>query len=168
MAALSSRSQCGVFSLAAVLAMGSAGLPAQDGGAFDLQPGDTSATADYQEQHGDLKFLKGRVEIATDQFVVTGDEARHNEATGQIEAKGNVRYRHLIRREDIYADKLSYNARSEGGTFYKVHGIVESASQGGPRLLSTDNPFYIQGEIVYKAGSHYTVHQGSSTSQFVT
>ena len=164
MAVLSSRSQCGVFSLAVVLAMGSTGLPAQDGVAFDLQPGDTSATADYQEQHGDLKFLKGRVEIATDQFVVTGDEARHNEATGQIEAKGNVRYRHLIRREDIYADKLSYNARSEGGTFYKVHGIVESASQGGPRLLSTDNPFYIQGEIVYKAGSHYTVHKGYVTN----
>ena len=163
MAAFSSRSQCGGFSLAVLLALGSPGLLAQDD-AFDLQPGDTSASADYQEQHGDLKFLKGRVEIATDEFVVTGDEAHHNEATGQVEAKGNVRYRHLTRREDIYSDKLSYNVRTRAGTFYKVHGIVESASQGGPRLLSTDNPFYIEGEIVYKAGGHYTVHKGYVTN----
>ena len=154
----------GVCALVALLVLCSAPLAAQDDGSVTLQPGDTNTTAEYQEQHGDLKFLKGRVEIATDEFVITADEANHNEATGAIEAKGNVRYRHLTRLEDIYAEKISYNADTEVGTFYQVHGIVESASQGGPRLLSTDNPFYIEGKVVYKAGDHYTIHDGYVTN----
>ena len=139
-------------------------LPAQDHAALDLRPGDTQTQADYQEQHGDLKFLKGRVEIRTDEFILTASEANHNDATGQVEARGNVRYRHLTRQEDLYAEKLSYNAQTEIGTFYQVHGIVESASQGGPRLLSTDSPFYIEGDIVYKAADHYNVQDGFVTN----
>ncbi len=137
---------------------------AQNDPAFELRPGDTQTQADYQEQHGDIKFLKGRVEVLTDEFVITASEANYNEASGEVEARGNVRYRHLRRQEDIYAEKLSFNARTETGTFYQVHGIVESASQGGPRLLSTDNPFYIEGEIVYKAAGHYNVHDGFVTN----
>jgi len=164
MAVLSLSLPRGVCALVALFVLCWAPLAAQDDGFPALQPGDTNTTAEYQEQHGDLKFLKGRVEIATDEFVVTADEANHNEATGEVEAKGNVRYRHLTRLEDIYAEKMSYNTYTEAGTFYKVHGIVQSASQGGPRLLSTDNPFYIEGEIVYKADDHYTIHDGYVTN----
>ena len=56
-------------------------LPAQEGPAFEPRPGDTLTYADYQEQHGNIKFLKGRVEIRTDEFVVTAGEANLDEAT---------------------------------------------------------------------------------------
>lgn len=164
MAALSLSLPRGVCALVALFVLCSVPLAAQDDGTVQLRPGDTNTTAEYQEQYGDLKFLKGRVEIATDEFVITADEANHNEATGEIEAKGNVRYRHLTRLEDIYAEKVSYDTDTAAGTFYQVHGIVESASQGGPRLLSTDNPFYIAGKVVYKAGDHYTIHDGYVTN----
>ena len=162
----SSRPRDGLLAAFAVLlALYSAQpLLAQDDQAFEPRTGDTETYADYQEQHGDIQFLKGRVEIRTDEFVLTASEAKHNEATGQIEARGNVRYRHLRRQEDLYAEKISYNAKTELGTFYTVHGIVESASQGGPRLLSTDNPFYIEGAIVYKVAGRYIVHDGFITN----
>ena len=166
MALSSPRLRAGPLAAVVVLIALHSALPlgAQPDPAFEPRPGDTRTQADYQEQHGDIKFLKGRVEIVTDEFVITASEANYNEASGDVEAHGNVRYRHLTRQEDLYAEKLSYNAQSETGTFYQVHGIVESASQGGPRLLSTDNPFYLEGAIVYKAAGHYTVHDGFVTN----
>ena len=127
-------------------------------------PGDLEIIADSQESVGDQRFLRGRVEIRFDDTVITADEVDYNDATDEMEARGDVRYRNSLRHEDLHAEKFNYNSRAELGTFYDVHGTVGSASQGGARLLTTDNPFYIEGKVVHKTGDHYTVHDGFVTN----
>ena len=127
-------------------------------------PGDIEIAADTQESVGERRFLRGRVEVRLDDTVVNADEIDYNQATGEMEARGNVRYRNSSRQEDLHAEKFNYNFRTESGTFHDVYGTVGSASQGGTRLLTTDNPFYIEGKAVDKADGHYTVHDGLVTN----
>ena len=47
------------------------------------------------------------------------DEMDFNEETGEVEARGNVRYRAGGGREDIRAARMSYNTRTEAGTFLR-------------------------------------------------
>ena len=71
---------------------------------------------------------------------------------------------HSTGEQDLRAERLAYNLQSELGTFYEARGRASSASQGGPRLLSTDNPFQFEARIAHKAGEHYTIHDGRVTN----
>ncbi len=128
------------------------------------QPGDLEIVADTQETIGSLRLLRGSVELRLNATVLTAEEVDYNEETGETEARGNVHYFNRESKEDLYAEKVSYNARTEQGTFYTVHGTVASASQGGVRILTTDNPFYLEGKVVTKAKNHYWVHDGFVTN----
>ena len=120
--------------------------------------------ADSQTTEGPWRRLRGQVEVRRDDMILRADELDYNEQTAESEARGNVHFSHTGRKEDVYAARLSYNLRTESGTFYEVRGTVRSASQGGPRVLTTDEPFYFQGEVAHKAQDHYTIHNGFVTN----
>jgi len=128
------------------------------------RPGGTEIRAFSQESVGPMRYLRGSVEIRFGNSVISAEEVDYNESTGEVEARGDVRFNNSSRQEDLHASKLSYNAHSEAGTFYDVHGTVGSASQGSPRSLSTDNPFYIDGKVVHKTAEHFSVHDGFVTN----
>jgi LPS-assembly protein len=140
------------------------GLCAQELTPPERQTGDLEVYAVRQESVGDTRQFRGSVEFRLNNIVLTCEELDYNEASGDVEARGNVHYRNLLSHEDLYAEKVAYNSKTELGTFYKVSGTVASASQGGFRLLTTDNPFYIEGEIVHKTKNHYVVHDGFVTN----
>ncbi len=117
-----------------------------------------------QEQVGAVYKLRGSVEIRTGGIVMTAEEVDFDDSTGELEARGMVHYRNLNGKENLYAEKVAYNTRTELGTFYEAHGTVSSASQAGARILTTDNPFYIQGAVVNKAAETYIVHDGTVTN----
>ncbi|MCB9385202.1 MAG: LPS-assembly protein LptD [Bryobacterales bacterium] len=117
-----------------------------------------------QLSEGDMRRARGSVDVRTGAIVITADEADFNDETGELEVRGNVHYRTLSGDEDLYASKVAYNTRSELGTFYDAHGTVSSASQAGARILTTDNPFYIDGPVVHKAGEEYVVMHGTVTN----
>ncbi len=118
----------------------------------------------YQRSTGPLRLATGDVELLYKHIVLTTDELEYNEATGDIEARGNVHYRTADGEQDLRADKMSYNLLTELGTFYEARGRATSASQGGPRLLTTDNPFQFEARVVLKAGDHYSIHDGTVTN----
>ena len=126
----------------------------------EIQQGDLQIWAERQERIGDLRLLRGHAEVRLNSIILTASEIDFDEATGELEARGNVRYRNVSTEEDLHAEKVAYNTDTERGTFYTVHGTVSSASQAAPRVLTTDNPFYIQGEVVHKAKDRYVVHGG--------
>jgi LPS-assembly protein len=128
------------------------------------ETGDLEVFAVKQETVGDTRYFRGTVEFRLNNIVLTCEELDYNEATGEVEARGKVHYRNSVSNEDLYAEKVAYNTRTESGIFYEVHGTVSSATQGGFRLLTTDNPFYIEGEIVNKTKNHYVVHDGYVTN----
>ena len=117
-----------------------------------------------QVSEGDLRRARGSVDVRTGSIIVTADEADFNDATGDLEVRGNVHYRNLTSDEDLYAEKVSYNTRTENGTFYDAHGTVSSASQAAARILTTDNPFYIDGPVVHKTKDEYVVLDGTVTN----
>lgn len=117
-----------------------------------------------QESVGALTKLSGDVELRTKNVVIRADNAEYDELSGEITAVGNVNYRSRNGKEDLYAEKVAFNIKTGLGTFYDVHGTVSAASQGGVRLLTTDNPFYIDGKIVQKTEAHYEVYDGTVTN----
>jgi LPS-assembly protein len=150
--------------IAALAVLTGAGLLAQPLTPAEPQTGDLEVFAVRQETVGDIRYFRDAVEFRLNNVVLRCEELDYNENTGEVEARGNVHYRNAASNEDLYADKVAYNTRTESGTFYQVHGTVASASQGGFRLLTTDNPFYIEGEIVHKTKNHYVVHDGFVTN----
>ena len=117
-----------------------------------------------QRSDGPLRVATGDVELRFKGVVLTADIVEYNESTGDLSAEGNIHYRTLDGDQDLRADKLAYNLRTELGTFYEARGRAASASQGGPRLLTTDNPFQFEARLVIKAGEHYTIHDGTLTN----
>ena len=120
--------------------------------------------AHSQSREGPLRRASGDVELTYGNIVLTANELRFDEGSGEIAATGNVHYRTLDGEQDLRAERLAYNLQSELGTFYEARGRASSASQGGPRLLSTDNPFQFEARIAHKAGEHYTIHDGRVTN----
>ncbi len=141
---------------------GSAGLPPASSAPFARHA--VEIRSHEQRADGPLRVATGDVELRFKGMVLTADEVVYNEATGSLEAGGNVHYRTLDGSQDLQARKLSYNLRSELGTFYEARGRAAVASQGGPRLLTTDNPFQFKARLVIKAGEHYTIHDGTLTN----
>ena len=120
--------------------------------------------ANSQSREGPLRKASGDVELLYKSIVLTSNELRYDEDSGEITAVGDVHYRTLDGQQDVRAERMSYNLHSELGTFYEARGRTSSASQGGPRLLTTDNPFQFEASIVHKAGAHYTIHDGKVTN----
>ncbi len=117
-----------------------------------------------QRTNGPVRVATGDVELRFKSIVLTADEVEYNEATGDLKAGGNVHYRTLDGDQDLRAERLAYNLQTELGTFYEARGRAAAASQGGPRLLTTDNPFQFEARLVIKAGEHYTIHDGTLTN----
>lgn len=149
---------------------GAAAQP-RDGGPTDPKPAQlprlrsaVEIRAHSQSREGPLRRASGDVELTYGNIVLTANELRFDEGSGEIAATGNVHYRTLDGEQDLRAERLAYNLQSELGTFYEARGRASSASQGGPRLLSTDNPFQFEARIAHKAGEHYTIHDGRVTN----
>jgi len=126
--------------------------------------GGVEILADVQESVGRKSSYRGNVEFRSGGIVVTADEADYDDETGELEARGNVHYRNLNGNEDLFAEKIAYDVREETGTFYETRGTVSAASQAGARILTTDNPFFIEGPLVTKARNTYRVHDGTVTN----
>lgn len=147
------------------LALAVCALQAAEGAPDSVAPVDgTQFFARTQENEGAVSRLRGDVEIRTGAIVVTADEVDYDDESGDLEARGNVHYRNLNGKEDLYADKIAYNLRTELGTFYETHGTVSSATQAAPRMLTTDNPFYLDAPVVHKTADNYVVLNGLVTN----
>jgi len=148
------------------LALALGALPAAADVAVPLEPreGGIEILADAQQSIGRKSIYRGNVEFRSGGIVVTADEAEYDDETGELEARGDVHYRNLNGNEDLFAEKVAYDVREETGTFYETHGTVSSASQAGARILTTDNPFFIEGPLVTKAQNTYRVHDGTVTN----
>lgn len=120
--------------------------------------------ADSQFRQGSVRRATGDVELRYGRVILTADELEYDEASGQLEAQGKVHYRTTDGEQDLQAERLSYNTISELGTFYEGRGVASYASQGGVRLLTTDNPFLFEAKVIHKAGDHYSIHRGRLTN----
>jgi LPS-assembly protein len=119
--------------------------------------------ADSQQKDKDTYHLRGHVNIVYEEMRVTADEASFDLTSGEVMARGHVIFddpkSHLV------ADEVHYDIRTQKGWFSKGTGYVHSKAPPRPRVLKTENPFYIWGDTVDRLDEDtYLVDHGSVTS----
>jgi LPS-assembly protein len=102
--------------------------------------------SDSQEKDKDTSHLRGHVLIVYEDMRVTADEASIDTASGDVMARGHVVFddpkSHLV------ADEVHYNIRNKKGWFSNGVGYFHPKGKPRPRVLKTENPFYIWGQTV--------------------
>ena len=138
--------------------------PAQQAPPDVPAPGEILIRAFRQSAAGPWRRLRGSVELETTEMLLAADEIDYNEETEDVEARGNLRFRHKLRGEEVRAERAEYNLRTEAGKFYEVRGEVPPKVEPRPRLLLTENPFYFEGRWVEKTKEKYILHDGLITN----
>ena len=116
-----------------------------------------------QEVEGPLRRLRGAVRIETTEMQLKADEVDYNSDTGDVEARGHVHFEHFERGEKLDCDRAEYNIDAETGKFYTVSGTASARINARAGLLTTQNPFYFQGDWAERLKDHYVLHDGFLT-----
>ena len=123
-------------------------------------------TADRQEKFGNLYHLRGNVEVLFRGMRLTADEVDYDESTGDLDARGHVRFQRKANQEDIRGSKVRYNLTTELGEFHHVRG-TSGARPVGPQaqVLTTTNPYYFEARRAEKVGENtYILYNALLTS----
>ena len=116
-----------------------------------------------QAIEGDLRTARENLVIRTPDMLLQADQGQINIATGDAEVTGNVYFENLATGELLRCDAARYNVKTKTGTFYNVNGSAPARIESRPGVLTTDNPFYFQGEWADVKGDQYTLHNGFLT-----
>ena len=126
-------------------------------------PDEYVVEADSQEADGDLRHLRGHVHLESLDKKVDADAVDYNDDTGDVEAWGNVRYENFEDGTKLNCDHATYNVNTEMGIFYNVRGTSETKIIARPGLLTTNNPFYFEGQWGERIDGKYIIHEGFIT-----
>lgn len=119
--------------------------------------------ADSQQRDKDTYHLRGHVRITYEDMRVSADEASFDEASGDIVARGHVIFDDP--KSHLEAAEVHYNLQSQKGWFSNGAGFVHPKGPPRPRVLRTENPFYVSGKTVDRLDEDtYVVENGSMTS----
>ena len=162
------------FAFSAVLLVGRAAL-AQNALIDPNHPLNTARTnappphewrfsATTQEADGKVRKLHGHAEIEGNLVLFRADDIEYNEETGDLHASGNVFYQNFQKKEKLWCDRMDYNTDSETGKFYKVHGETQPRIDARPGILTTNNPFYFEGDWAERIEDKYILHDGFVTN----
>jgi LPS-assembly protein len=102
--------------------------------------------ADSQERDKNTYHLRGHVRIVYQDMRVTADEASFDVTTGDMIALGHVVFDDP--KSHLEAVEVHYNVQTGKGWFTNGVGFLNSKGPVGPRVLKTENPFYIWGDTV--------------------
>ena len=132
---------------------------------FELQDQQTTLTirADSQEKIKDVFHLRGNVEVTYKTMKIVADEASYDDASGEVEAHGNVTFTDSESR--LEADEAHYNVRTGEGWFTNAHGHLQAKIRPRPRMLVTENPFYVRARRVERRNADtYIIEHGRVSS----
>ncbi len=122
-----------------------------------------SIRADSQEKVKDTYQLCGHVEVTYQEMKLTADEASFDASTGDVVARGHVTFADSESR--LEADEAHYNVRTGLGWFSNGRGNLHARIRPRPRMLTTENPFYVRARKVERRGeSTYVVERGRLSS----
>lgn len=126
-------------------------------------PDEYTLDSESQESDGDLRHARGHVHLESIDKKIDADAVDYNYDTGDVEAWGNVRYENFTDGTKLNCDRAKYNVNTESGIFYNVRGTSETKIVARPGLLTTNNPFYFEGEYGEKVEGKYIIHEGFVT-----
>ncbi|MGD0920788.1 MAG: LPS assembly protein LptD [Terriglobia bacterium] len=122
-----------------------------------------SIRADFQEKAKETYHLRGHVEVTYQKMKLTADEASFDASMGDVVARGHVTFTDAQSR--LEADEAHYNVRSGLGWFTNCRGNLHAHITPRPRMLITENPFYVRARKVERRGeSTYVIEHGRLSS----
>jgi LPS-assembly protein len=125
--------------------------------------GEYDISADNQIKEGKVTHFRGNVVIEGAEMVLKADEIDVDEDTHDTSARGHVFFQQYARNEIIVCERAEYNTDSELGKFYKLRGYAKTKIEAKPGMLTSDNPFYFEGEWAEKVHEKYILHDGFIT-----
>jgi len=125
--------------------------------------GDYNITADTETKEGDQYHFRGHAVIEGTLMILKADEIDYNQETGDADARGHVFFQHFERNELIVASRAKYNTQTEVGRFDQPRGYAKTRIQARPGMLTSDNPFYFEGEWAERQGEKYILYNGMIT-----
>jgi LPS-assembly protein len=125
--------------------------------------GDYDITADFQESVDGVYHLHGHVVVEVFDATFKADDAEYDEKSKVFKAHGNVVYRNYLHDEVIYADRAEYNTDTARGTFFHVKGYTKTKVVARPGVLTTQEPFYFEGDHAEKIEDKYLLYDGIIT-----
>lgn len=124
---------------------------------------DATISADSQQMDKGTYHWRGHVKVVYKDVRMTADEASFDDASGEVIARGNVVFDDL--QSHLVAEEVHYNIKTQKGWFSNGVGNVHSKGPARPRVLKTQNPFYITAETVDRLDEdNYVVNNGSMTT----
>lgn len=102
--------------------------------------------ADSQEKDKQFYRLRGHVEVTYQDMKLTADEATYDDSSREIVARGHVTFTDPD--THLEADEAQYNVQTKRGSFSKVRGYIRTSVRPRPRMLITENPFYLRAKKV--------------------
>jgi LPS-assembly protein len=119
--------------------------------------------ADTQEKVQTTYHLRGHVEVTYREMKLTADEASYEESSGEVVARGHVTFSDP--QSLLEADEAHYNVLTGKGWFSNGRGTVQAQVTSRPRMLTTENPFYLRARRVERLGeSTYAVEGARLTT----
>jgi LPS-assembly protein len=119
--------------------------------------------ADSTEMIKDTTRLRGHVEITYQDMKLTADEVTYAANSADVEARGHVLF--VDPESHLAADELHYNLRTKKGWFANTQGFVHGRVHPRARMLTTENPFYVQAARVERLDEDtYSVERGHLTT----
>lgn len=125
---------------------------------LELQNPDKTITlrADSQEKDKDIERFRGHVEVTYHGMKLTADEVTFDGTSGEVVGTGHVLF--IDPRSQIAAAEVHYNIRTQKGWFSNSHGFVHTNAHPPPKVLYTENPYYIQADrskVLYTKNPFY-------------
>lgn len=117
-----------------------------------------------QEREGSRYRLRGEAEIETREMRLRAQEIDYDQETGVAEARGRAHYVNFVSGEQLWSERIDYNLKDGGGSFYAVQGAAYGKIDYRPGILRTENPFFFQGEWAEKIQQRYILHRASITN----
>jgi LPS-assembly protein len=125
--------------------------------------GEYDINADDENSEGGITHLHGHVVIEMSDATLKADDGEYDENTKTFKAFGNVSYRNYNHDEIIYCDRAEYNYDTGRGTFHHVRGYAKTKVVARPGMLTTQQPFYFEGDWAEKIEDKYLLHDGILT-----
>jgi LPS-assembly protein len=125
--------------------------------------GDYDISADNQVKEGKVTRFRGNVTIEGAEMILKADEIDVDEDSHDTAARGHVFFQQFARNEIIVCERAEYNTDSEMGKFFKVRGYTKTKIEAKPGMLTSDNPFYFEGEWAEKVHEKYILYNGFIT-----
>ena len=119
--------------------------------------------ADSQEKEKDVSHLRGHVVVTYQDMKVTADDATYDATSGEITARGHIVFTDPM--AHLEATEAHYNVRTKKGWFLDSKGYLHARVRVRPRVLHTENPFYIRAARVERLSeTNYMIIRGHITT----